>query len=188
MSKKKPIEYLKLHFRLCKMKKSIIPKIFHNMEIRHHMFSQLNQDYYEDLFFAVISDLLYFLPIRLNDILPSCYSQFDPTKQVCRDGVFFRHHGIIITWKNEDGVVTRSLPLLRGNSWYDTADMMERMFTMSPTLCYNQPLFTRVQKGKSVPVLRSWFTTKYKQHVEQIGLDPEKHTWSGDPDRLVFYG
>ena len=122
------------------------------------------------------------------DILPTHLGQFNPAKQVCRDGVFYHQNGINITWKNEDGVVTRSLPLMRGNSWYDTVDMIERMFAMSPTMCYNQPLFTRVQKGKSVPVLRSWFTTKYKQHVEQIGLDPEKHTWNGDPGRLIFYG
>ena len=116
------------------------PKIFHNMEIRQHIFSQLNQNYYEDLVFAVISDLLYFLPIKLVDILPPCYSQFDPTKQVCRDGVIFYHNGVNITWKNEDGVERRSLPLMRGNSWYDTVDMMERMFVMEPTIYFNQPL------------------------------------------------
>ena len=152
------------------------------MEIRHQMFSQLDLNYYEDLVFAVISDLLLFLPIKLVDILPTHFSRFDPAKQLYRDGIFFHQNGLNITWKNDNGEVTRTLSIMRCHGWYDTVVMMEKMFVMQPTVCFNQPLFTRVHKRKSVPVLRSWFTNKYKQHVRDIGLNPMKHTWRGDPD------
>ena len=127
------------------------------------MFSQLSENSYEDLVFAVISDLLFFLPINMVDVLPIHLGQFNPTKQLCRDGVFYHQNGINITWKNDNGVVTRTLSIMRGIGWYDTVVMMEKMFVMQPTVCFNQPLFTRVHKRKSVPVLRSWFTNKYKQ-------------------------
>ena len=165
----------------------MIPKQFHNIEIRQQIFSQLSEDCYEDLVFAVISDFLFFLPINMIDILPTHLGQFNPAKQVCRDGVFYHQNGINITWKNDNGLVTRTLSIMRGNGWYDTVVMMEKMFMMQPTVYFNQPLFTRVHQRKSVPVLRSWFTNKYKKYVQDIGLNPTKHTWRGDPNDTTLY-
>ena len=121
------------------------------------------------------------------DILPTHLGQFNPAKQICRDGVFHHQNGINLTWKNDNGVVTRTLSIMRGNGWYDTVVMMEKMFVMQPTVYFNQPLFTRVHQRKSVPVLSSWFTNKYKKCIQDIGLNPTKHTWRGDPNDTTLF-
>ena len=203
-------------------------KQFHTLEIRQHILQKLNLYQYDDLVFAVISDVIFFLHIKILDVLSTKLNGFDPTKQLCRNNVWFYDDRVDFMWRNKNGTVTRqvlstcfvimflagtdsvryvlaiiksaihcicialltgltrSLSIERTSYMYDTVSMLERIYMLQPTVYPLQPLFTRTFRGKTVPVIRSWFTTKYKKHIEDIGLNGKYHTWHGEQYKVQY--
>ena len=141
---------------------------YHTLEKRNQMLLSLNLYDYEDLLFAIISDVLFFLKIRIVDILCLRIDGFNHAKQLCRDSVLFHSDRAQFMWRNDVGEVSKTGYIMRTNSVYDTVAMLERMYILNPTLYPQQPLFTRVFRGKTVPAIRSWFIYKYKKVIKKF--------------------
>ena len=138
----------------------------HTLEIRKAIFQNLDFRNVDNLTFALISDVMFFLLLRVSNVLPKTLSSFNPVKQLCRDNVRFYGDRIALdfVWAKNNQYSERAttVSIMKTNCEFDTVSMMEDLFGRVPTVRINQPLFTRVYRASVVPVIRGWFINRYK--------------------------